>query len=117
METPKRRIPGVEPVEAGGIRYDVGRGFAQNGGIIAATDIATGKELWTLEVYRTDYDAAEEADVQDRFITGMTLSEEGSRLLVESENRKAYSIGLADRTVSRIEPGLAPQARPPRRGP
>jgi len=122
MESPKRRIPSVEPVEAGGIRYEVvrgarARGFAQNGGIVAATDIASGRELWTLEVYKTDYDAAEEADVQERFITAMRLSEDGTRILVDSENRKTYAIGLADGTVSRIEGVPARETPPGRRGP
>jgi len=99
MESPKRRIPVVAPVEADGIRYEVlrgarARGFRQNGGIIAAIDVASGQELWTLLVYETAYDASEEVDVQDRYITGMRLSDEPKRLLVHAEGNRAYKIRL-----------------------
>jgi hypothetical protein len=43
MESAKRRVPKVEPVTAGRIRYEAlraarARGFKQNGGVIAAID-------------------------------------------------------------------------------
>jgi hypothetical protein len=105
MESPKRRVPSVAPVVAGKTRYEVvrgarSRGFAQNGGVIAAIDVAGGKELWTLQIYQTSYDAQEEQDVQDRFITEMTLSPDGQNLLIKSENKKTYTVRLADRAVT-----------------
>src|SRR5215510_5471724 len=75
METPKRRAPApVRPVTGGGIRYETvsgarARGFPQDGGVIAAVDTATGKELWTLVVYQTPIDPHEETDVQEVYIT------------------------------------------------
>lgn len=100
MESPKRRIPVVEPVEADGIRYEVlrgarARGFNQNGGIIAVVDVASGKELRTITVYETTFDASEEADVQDRYITGMQLSEDHRNLLVSAEGRQSCAIDIA----------------------
>lgn len=108
MESPKRRVPSVAPVVAGNTRYEVvrgarSRGFAQNGGVIAAIDVASGKELWTLMLYETAYDAQEEKDVQDRFITEMSLSTDRQSLLVKSENKKTYLVKLADRAIT-IQP-------------
>lgn len=105
MESAKRRVPQVAPVTSGGIRYEAlkgarSRGFAQNGGIIAAIDTATGQELWTLVLYQTQYDTQEEADVQDVFITSLALSKDGQQLLAKSENKKSYSVNLADRAIT-----------------
>lgn len=104
MESAKRRVPNVPPVIANGTRYEVlrgarSRGFAQNGGIIAAIDTASDKELWTLVLYQTQYDPQEEADVQDVFITSLALSKDGQQLLAKSENKKSYAVKLADRTI------------------
>lgn len=105
MESAKRRVPSVAPVTVGSTRYEVlrgarSRGFSQNGGIIAAVDTASGQELWTLVLYETVYDPQEEADVQDVFITSLALSKDGKQLLAKSENKKSYSVNLADRTIT-----------------
>lgn len=107
MESAKRRVPSVAPVTAGGVRYETvrgarARGFAQNGGVVAAVDAATGKELWTLAVYQTSYDPHEEADVQDVFITSLALSKDGRTLLVTNEAKHSYAIDLADRTITTL---------------
>ena len=108
MESPKRRVPAaVEPVETGGIRYQVlrgarSRGFNQNGGYIAAIDADSGKELWTLAVYQTSYDASEEADAQDRYITEMILSKDHQQLLIKGEGRRSYAVNLADRSIAAL---------------
>jgi len=104
MEVAKRKVPSVQPVTAGGTRYEVlagarSQGFAQNGGIVAAVDVVTGKTLWTLLVDQITYDPSEEADVQDAFITSMALSKDGQQLLVKSENKKSHAVKLADRTI------------------
>lgn len=107
MESAKRMVPNVAPVTAGGVRYEVlrgarSRGFAQNGGIIAAVDAATGKELWTLIVYLIQYDPQEEADVQDVFITSLAMSKDGKKLLIKNEDKHTYSVDLADRAVKAL---------------
>ena len=107
MESAKRRVPSVAPVIAGDTRYEVlkgarSRGFTQNGGIISAVDAGSGKELWTLTLYQTQYDAQEETDVQDVFITSLALSKDGKQLLAKSENKKSYLVNLADRTVTTV---------------
>lgn len=105
MESPKRRVFTVAPVEAAGIRYEVlrgarSRGFNQNGGIIAAIDVASGNELWTLAVYQNSYDAKEEADVQDRYIIEMTLSKDQKQLLIKGEDKHSYAVDLGDRSIT-----------------
>jgi hypothetical protein len=104
MESAKRRVPKVEPVTAGKIRYEAlrgarSRGFNQNGGVIAAVDSKTDKELWTLLVYETKYDANEEADVQDVFITKLKLTDKGKTLLVENEKGKTFTVDTEKRIV------------------
>lgn len=104
MESMKRRVPNVAPVTEGGVRYEVvrgarGRGFPQNGGVIAAIDVATGRERWALAVYPITYNADEEGDVQDVFITALRLSKDGQSLLVESEGKKRYAVNLTTKAV------------------
>lgn len=108
QESAKRRVPRVDPVVAKGVRYEIvrgarSRGFAQNGGILSAVDVASGKELWTLQVYVVHYDPAEEADVQDVFITEMKLDAAANVLLLKNEERKSFKVNLADRSVAEIQ--------------
>ena len=109
MESPKRKGPAaVPPVTSRGIRYQTvsgarARGFKQDGGVIAAVDAASGKELWTLVVYDTDYDAHEETDVQEVYIVRMTLNGASDSLLIENERRKRFSVSLRDRSVKEVE--------------
>lgn len=105
MESAKRRVPRVSPVTLGNTRYEVvrgarSRGFNQNGGVLAAVDVRSGKELWTVQVYETRYDDKEEHDVQDVFITHMAISEDRKHLLIKSENKNSYSVNLDDRSVT-----------------
>lgn len=104
-ESAKRRAPRVDPVVGNGIRYEVlrgarSRGFKQNGGVVAAIDVASGKELWTLLVYTTVYDEKEEADVQDVFITELKLSSDGQSLHVKNDARKQFVVTLSDRSIA-----------------
>lgn len=105
-EQPKRRAPkAVAPAKGKTIRYEVvqrakARGLGQDGGIIAAIDIASGKELWTLVVYPTKYDPNEEEDVQEVYITRLNLNQDESQLVVENEAHKSYTVNLKTREVS-----------------
>ncbi len=104
-ESPKRARHHVSAVTVEHIRYEVvggtrSRGFKQNGGVIAAIEIASGKELWTQLVYTTVYDDREESDVQDVFITAMQLSPDGCALLITNEAGRHFMLNLADRIVA-----------------
>lgn len=107
MESQKRRVPEVDSVSHGGIRYEVLRGaraqgFAQNGGVIAAVEEASGRTMWTVVVYKTEFDPHEERDVQDVFITSLALSPDGTRLNVENERRQRFTVDLSDRSVTEV---------------
>jgi hypothetical protein len=104
MERQKRKIPKVAPVSREGILYEVlggakERGFGQNGGVIAAISEAGKKELWTVVVYRVDFDPKEEEDVQEIYITKLALSKDGKQLVVDNERHKRFVVTLSDRSV------------------
>lgn len=104
-ERAKRRAPKpVEPVEINNVRYEVvraakARGLGHDGGVIAAVDVASGKELWTLDVYQTVYDQNEEQDVQEVYITKLGPGEDHDTLQIENEAHKAFSVNLNTREV------------------
>ena len=69
MESAKRRVPIVKPVEHLGVQLEAlkrarEQGFQQSGGVVAALDTASGTTLWTRKLYETKFDANEERDVQ-----------------------------------------------------
>jgi hypothetical protein len=104
MERQKRKSPKVAPVSGGGVRYEVlggarERGFGQNGGVIAAVSETGKKELWTLVVYRVEFDAREEEDVQEIYITKLALSKDGKQLVVDNERHRRFVVALSDRSV------------------
>lgn len=107
-EQPKRRGPKpVTPVVINKVRYEVvrgakARGFGQDGGVIAAMDIDNDNELWTLTVYKTAYDANEEQDVQETYITKLIPNQEKSILRVENEAHKSFLVNLKTHEVSEI---------------
>ena len=102
----KRAAPEpVEPVVIQGIRYEAvpwgrARGLDQNGGYVQAVDVATGKQLWLVRVYKITYDPAMEADKQDEFISELSASKDGRTLTVVTERGSRYRIDLATRTVT-----------------
>jgi len=108
MESAKRRAPApVKPVVVSGVRYEQMRrakdhGFTQSGGIIAAVEQKTDKVLWTVQLYKTDYDAAEEQDVQEVYVKELTLDKSGRALLATDERKRVWSVDLATQAVTRI---------------
>lgn len=107
MEHADREIPAPQQVTADGVRYAEAanarmRGFAQSGGVIIATDIETGKELWVLQVYTAKFDAAEERDMQETFITALEVSTDGRHLQVTNEDGARFSVDLQTRAVTPV---------------
>ena len=95
----------VEPVTVGKTRYEAPHwgktlGFAQNGGHVSAVDIATGKRLWTVELYKIDYQPNMEADKQDIFIIEMKPSSDGRTLLVSDDRRRRWKVDLASHAAA-----------------
>lgn len=96
--------PEVAPVERNGIRYaqaeyarDVG--LDQVGGVLVATDAASGKRLWSLAVYGNPVDSKLEADVQWVYFTSMTFDPDG-RLRITNEEGKTFLVDVKARNVT-----------------
>lgn len=108
-EKPKkdRRAPASIPaVEHDGIRYEQasdGRavGAAQVGGVLVASDAATGARLWTLAVYCNPIDQDREADVQWVFFTSMVFADNGM-LRISNEAGKSFLVDVKKRTVTPV---------------
>ena len=97
--------PKVDPVTIGNLRFEAlhwgkARDLGQNGGYIAAIDIANGREAWILKVYDIAYDPAMEGDVQDVFIKSMSKSLFGKKLNVRDERGRAYVVDPQTRSVT-----------------
>ncbi len=105
LEMPKRAgPPDVKPVQIGTMRFEAvhwgrDRGMGQNGGMIAAVDVKTGKEQWVLKVYQIDYDPQEESDVQDIFIKSLEATPDGRHLLVKDERGRSFEVNITERRV------------------
>lgn len=103
MPKPKRvGPPEVAPLVKDGVRYEAvhwgrERGLGQNGGIVAALDAATGKELWTTKVYTIDYHPTLETDVQDIFIRSLQAGATARELLVIDERGRRFRLDLDSR--------------------
>jgi hypothetical protein len=98
-----KRLPpaDVPPVTYEGVRYEAphfDNPCGQNGGCVVAYDDATGAQLWALKIYCTQYDSGLETDVQDVFIT--SLSVENGQLIVTNEKNLQFTIDPRTQGVS-----------------
>ena len=77
----KRIAPAeAKPVIHNSIRYTaphwgIAEGHEQNGGLVQAWDVKTRKMLWEIQVYKTEHNDKLERDVQDVFITSLTIKD------------------------------------------
>lgn len=109
MESAKRRVPKVKPLTHQGVRYEPLRhardnGFSQSGGVLAAVDVASGKTLWTRQLYQTPFDANEELDVQEVYIETLALDARSASLVATDERRRRWRVKLADGQVEALPP-------------
>lgn len=98
----------VPPVLHKGVRYEVvhwgkARGLGQNGGLVAAVDAASGRELWVVRVYAIDYTVDKEPDRLDVFITSMKLDRDRRALVLTDENGRRFGLDLATRQVTPLK--------------
>ncbi|MDO9526713.1 MAG: hypothetical protein Q7J57_14440 [Gemmobacter sp.] len=105
----------IAPVEHGGLRYEAlhwakERGLGQNGGFVAAIDIASGKELWVQRIYEIVY-GDKSPQKYDRFITTLTLIDGDTALAVTDQTGAVYRLDLGTRAVTLIS--AAPDTTPP----
>lgn len=94
----------VPPVVSGNVRYEVPHFVTpctpeQNGGCVVAYDNSSNAQLWAVQIYCTKYDSDLEQDVQDVFITSLTLDGNG-QLQVSNERGKHFTIDPATQKVS-----------------
>ena len=105
MTYAKRAAPKeVLPVEHAGVQYVVTHfglfnGTGHNGGYIEARDKKSSKKLWGLQVYKTKYDKGLERDVQDVFISSITLNKDKTLLIVKNERGKVYHVDIVKKAV------------------
>lgn len=105
MESAKRRAPSAKPVTHLGIKYEQMRrptehGFTQSGGVIAAIDTATEKQLWAVQLYETKFDSAEERDAQEVYVSELKIDTKAQALIATDERKRRWMIKLSDHTVS-----------------
>jgi hypothetical protein len=105
VESFKRHTPAAKPVTHKGIRYEQlraarSRGFGQSGGVIAAVEEADGQELWTLQLYVTQYDPYEETDAQEVYIEELRVDTKSDTLIARDERGRTFIVNLKDRTVT-----------------
>jgi outer membrane protein assembly factor BamB len=94
----KRSAPELaQPVVVGRIEYSAP---SWPMGFIVATDTHTRREIWRKRIYRVSIDPALERDVQDVFITSLTLAH-GTLFITDERNRR-YALELTTRKVTRL---------------
>ena len=99
--------PVPPPVDTGTVKYvvvpwAVHSGLTHNGGYIEARDSKSDTKLWGITVYHVEYAPELEKDVQDVFITSLTLDADKNRLVVVNEAGHTYWFNLDSRTVTHL---------------
>jgi hypothetical protein len=93
----KRAAPKpVPPVVADSVEYSAPH---EHMGFVFATDTSSRKELWRERIYAVRIDPALERDVQDVFIT--TLSIKRGALIITNEHGDTYTLDLSTRKVTK----------------
>lgn len=107
MESAKRRGPTAKPVEHQGIRYEQLRrpnehGYKQGGGVIGAVELASGKMLWTVQLYETKFDPKEERDAQEVYVSDLSIDKKAAALIAVDERKRRWQIKLSDHSVTQL---------------
>ena len=66
-------------------------------------DAKSGVKLWGLLVYKTEYDPDLEKDIQDVFITSLSINFLGTKLTVTDELGRQYEINISDKSVTKTK--------------
>jgi hypothetical protein len=93
----------VAPVESNGVRYSADRDGRDQYAV--ATDIATGKQLRKVKVFRTHIKFWIEEDVQWVFITDLKLMD--SSLFVRDDKARCYAVDINTHRVRKAPCGAA----------
>ena len=97
MESAKRRAPTARPVVHQGVRCEqlsrpAEQGFSQSGGVLAATDVASGKQLWVTQLFKTEFDPKEETDAQEVYVSQLVFDAMAGVLLATDERQRRWRI-------------------------
>jgi len=96
----------VKPINFEGITYSVppfiNDDSKQNGGFLEARD-SKGQLLWRVQIYKTIYNPILEQDVQDIFITTLSLDKLHKFLLMSDEKQRTFAVDLSTKKVSRLK--------------
>lgn len=109
MESAKRRAPTAQPVVHKGIRYEqlrrpMEQGFTQAGGVIAAIDEASGKQIWVTQLFKTEFDPKEERDAQEVYVSKLVLDAKSGALIATDERRRQWRIDPAAGNATLVVP-------------
>ena len=112
MESAKRRAPAVRPVLHNGVRYEQLRrpseqGFSQSGGVLAATDVASGKQLWVIRLFKTEFDPKEEKDAQEVYVSQLVFDAKAGVLMAADERKRRWRINASDGSAALLAPAPA----------
>lgn len=115
MESAKRRAPTAKPVVHKGVRYEQMRrpqdhGFTQGGGVIAAIDVSSDKQLWAVQLYRTEFDPSEERDAQEVYVSQLAIDAKDNALIATDERKRRWQVKLDDRSVTQLPSAPAGKA-------
>lgn len=100
--------PSVEPLEHNCIRYEVEhwgktKGLKQNGGYIAAVDIANNEQIKWIQIYKIKYSWwGKEDDKQDIFINEISLDKLKNKLIITDEKGRIFHLDLLTSNVDEI---------------
>ena len=99
----KRLSTPIPPVVCDGVRYEQVKDrerFGQYGGVLAAYDVKTNDELWTLKIYETEYDPnGKEQDAQDVLLTSLSINDAGTELHAENDHEQKFIIDISSQSV------------------
>lgn len=99
-------------LQVGSMRYEAlhwGRaaGFGQNGGIVKASELPSGRMLWVRRIYTHLNPRGIEGDKADIFITAIEAAPDGGHLLITNERGARFRLDLATlavRELARVKP-------------
>jgi len=73
-----------------------------NGGFLEARD-SKDQLLWRVQIYKTRYNPLLEQDVQDIFITSLSLDKIHDFLLLADEDKRIFAVDISTRKVTRLK--------------
>ncbi|MCF6281071.1 MAG: hypothetical protein L3J28_02495 [Candidatus Polarisedimenticolaceae bacterium] len=97
-------VPAVHLEKIDYIAINNGRslGLDQDGGIIGARAPDTGELLWTIQVYQCVYDPARETDLQEVYITSLSLGKFPNTLEICNEEGHSFILDLATKKITAL---------------